>query len=40
MHVTTLHHIGLLSLLNVYGYIIDKREFRQTKLPTLVLALA
>jgi len=40
MHVTALHHIGLLLLLNVYGYITDKRAFRQTKLATLVLALA
>jgi len=40
VHVTALHHIGLLLLLNVYGYITDKRAFRQTKLATLVLALA
>ena len=40
MHVTALHHIGLLLLLNVYAYITDKRAFRQTKLATLVLALA
>ena len=40
MHVTTLHHIGLLLLLNVYAYITDKRAFRQTKLAALVLALA
>jgi len=39
MLVTTLHHIGLL-LLNVYGYITDKRAVRQTKLATLVPALA
>jgi len=39
MHVTALHHIGLL-LLNVYGYITDKRAFRQTKLATLVGLLA
>jgi len=36
MHVTALHHIGLLLLLNVYGYITDKSAFRQTKLATLV----
>ena len=40
MHVTALHHIGLLLLLNVYGYITDKRAFRQTKLATLVGLLA
>jgi len=40
MHVTALHHIGLLLLLNVYAYITDKRALRQTKLATLVLALA
>ena len=40
MHVTALHHIGLLLLLNLYAYITDKRAFRQTKLATLVLALA
>ena len=40
MHVTALHHIGLLLLLNVYAYITDKRAFRQTKLATLVLAMA
>ena len=40
MYVTALHHIGLLLLLNVYAYITDKRAFRQTKLATLVLALA
>ena len=31
MHVTALHHIGLLLLLNLYAYITDKRAFRQTK---------
>jgi len=40
MHVTALHHTDLLLLLNVYAYITDKRAFRQTKLATLVLALA
>ena len=40
MHVTALHHIGLLLLLNVYASITDKRAFRQTELATLVLALA
>jgi len=40
MHVTALHHIGILLLLNVYVYISDKRAFRQTKLATLVLTLA
>jgi len=40
MHVTALHHIGLLLLLNLYAYITDKRAFRQTKLAALVLALA
>jgi len=40
MHVTTLHHIGLLLLLNVYTYITDKRAFRHTQLATLVLTLA
>ena len=40
MHVTALHQIGLLLLLNVCAYITDKRAFRQTKLATLVLALA
>ena len=40
MHVTALHHIGLLLLVNVYGYITDECAFRQTKLATLVLALA
>ena len=40
MHVTAMHHIGLLLLLNVYTNITDKRAFRQTKLATLVLALA
>jgi len=40
MHVTALHHIGLLLLLNIYGYITGKHAFRQTKLATLVLALA
>ena len=40
MHVTALHHIGLLLLLNLYAYITDKRAFSQTKMATLVLALA
>jgi len=40
MHVTAAHRIGLLLFLNVYAYITDKRAFRQTKLATLVLALA
>ena len=40
MHVTALHHIGILLLLKVYAYVTDKRAFRQTKLATIVLALA
>jgi len=40
VHVTALHHIGLLLLLNVYAYITDKRALRQTKLATLVGLLA
>jgi len=40
MHVTAIHHIGLLLLLNVYTNITDKRAFRQTKVAILVLALA
>jgi len=40
MHVTALHHTDLLLRLNVYGYVTNKRAFRQSKLATLVLALA